>query len=252
MLDDDFEQAMILLKDIIELNPDSFEAIKAITILPHVQGGIDGDFLSLIPYLEQISNPNLQEIVNVSIARLKMFAADYYQAVYRFEEVIENSDCVLTQLIAELDQLYCLWQLEESGCRLVPNISRVKSLSSTDYFSRQLTIRTRINEFLKEEKVNSITEPVVSGITSTNFPNPFNPSTMISFDLAKAGNVRIDIFNIRGQRVRTLVNNHYDVGRFRVEWNGTDDNGRSVGSGVYFYTMRTGEFTATKSMLMMK
>jgi len=86
----------------------------------------------------------------------------------------------------------------------------------------------------------------------TNFPNPFNPSTTIAFDVARDGNVEIEIFNIRGQKIKTLVNDNYTAGRHSVVWQGTDNYGRAMSSGVYFYRMTVGEFTETRRMLLMK
>jgi flagellar hook assembly protein FlgD len=60
------------------------------------------------------------------------------------------------------------------------------------------------------------------------------------------------VYNIRGQRIKTLVNDHFPAGRHSAVWNGTDDNGRVVSSGVYFYRMTAGEFTETRRMLLMK
>jgi len=86
----------------------------------------------------------------------------------------------------------------------------------------------------------------------TNYPNPFNPTTSISFDVKERGVVSIDIFNVKGQKVRTLLNGVLDSGRHNIVWNGEDENQRNVGSGVYFYRMQTGEFTAIRKMLLLK
>ena len=85
-----------------------------------------------------------------------------------------------------------------------------------------------------------------------NYPNPFNPSTSISFNLKESGNVNIDIFNIRGQKVITLVDDFYTAGVHVVEWKGLDFNGKEVSSGVYFYKMNTPNFTQTKRMVLIK
>ncbi|MCL2065106.1 MAG: carboxypeptidase regulatory-like domain-containing protein [Candidatus Cloacimonetes bacterium] len=85
-----------------------------------------------------------------------------------------------------------------------------------------------------------------------NFPNPFNPATTIQFDIKEEGLVRIDIFNIRGQRVHTLVNDYKTTGRYKIDWYGVDDNGREVASGVYFYRMQAEGFSDIKRMLLMK
>ena len=94
--------------------------------------------------------------------------------------------------------------------------------------------------------------PSVQTLLRANFPNPFNPSTTILFDIATQGLVYIDIFNIKGQKIRNLVKDHYDIGNHSVVWNGTDDNGKSVASGIYFYQMTTTEFKDTKRMLLLK
>jgi len=85
-----------------------------------------------------------------------------------------------------------------------------------------------------------------------NYPNPFNPSTTIAFDMAASGNTTIDIFNVRGQKVKTVANGFFNAGTHRVLWNGDDHNGNSVGSGVYFYRMTTESYTKTQKMLLMK
>ena len=85
-----------------------------------------------------------------------------------------------------------------------------------------------------------------------NYPNPFNPETTIQFDLSVESMLRIDIFNIKGQRVTTLVNELYKPGEHTIVWKGTDSNGRQVASGVYFYRMTTDEYSAVKRMMLVR
>ncbi len=85
-----------------------------------------------------------------------------------------------------------------------------------------------------------------------NFPNPFNPETTISFSLAEAGEVTLEIFNIRGQRVVKLVDEYKEAGIHRVIWNSRDSSGRTVGSGVYLYRMKTRDYDAAGKMILMK
>ena len=84
-----------------------------------------------------------------------------------------------------------------------------------------------------------------------NYPNPFNPSTTIRYSIPQSGKVCLDIFNLKGQKVQTLINGIQDSGVHSVVWNGTDAKGRSVGSGVYFYRL-TGPGQTSKRMLLMK
>jgi hypothetical protein len=85
-----------------------------------------------------------------------------------------------------------------------------------------------------------------------NHPNPFNPETRISFALSSASETVVQIYNIRGENVRTLINEQLDAGHHSVIWNGTDDNDRSVASGIYFYKFKTDNFNETRKMLLLK
>ncbi len=93
--------------------------------------------------------------------------------------------------------------------------------------------------------------PVATALMG-NYPNPFNPTTEIRFALSEPGNVRIDVYNVKGEKVRTLVNGMMDATYHTVTWNGNDDHNRTAGSGIYFYRMRAGKFTSTKKMILMK
>jgi len=85
-----------------------------------------------------------------------------------------------------------------------------------------------------------------------NYPNPFNPQTAISYKLARSSLVSLIIYNVAGQKVRTLVAEHQVAGDKTAYWNGRDDNGNEVTSGIYFYRIKAGEFTQTKKMVILK
>jgi hypothetical protein len=85
-----------------------------------------------------------------------------------------------------------------------------------------------------------------------NFPNPFNPGTKIAFILSKPGQVKVDIFNVLGQKVRTLVQRYLKAGYHQVEWNGRDDSGKEIASGIYFYRLQTNNFDGIKKMVLMR
>ena len=87
---------------------------------------------------------------------------------------------------------------------------------------------------------------------SQNYPNPFNPQTSISYALPQDAYVRLTIYNVLGQKVAKLVDEHQHAGYKTVWWNGTDENGDHAASGVYFYRMEAGKFTEVKKMLLVK
>jgi len=86
-----------------------------------------------------------------------------------------------------------------------------------------------------------------------NYPNPFNPSTQISFDVPQGGeHIMLNIYNILGQNVSTLVNGVMNPGTYTMEWNATDEAGNPVASGIYFYELRSSSFIARKKMLLIR
>ena len=85
-----------------------------------------------------------------------------------------------------------------------------------------------------------------------NYPNPFNPSTEITYSLNSDSHVTLTVYNMVGQKVNVLENNVQTAGSHTVQWNGTDLSGRPVSSGVYLYTLESGNFTMTKKMILMR
>jgi hypothetical protein len=85
-----------------------------------------------------------------------------------------------------------------------------------------------------------------------NFPNPFNPQTKISFSLEDATEITLDVYNIIGQKVVTLVDGYFGSGRHSVVWNGKDAAGQQVVSGIYLYRVTAGEFAETRRMVLLK
>jgi flagellar hook assembly protein FlgD len=86
-----------------------------------------------------------------------------------------------------------------------------------------------------------------------NYPNPFNPSTTIGFSVSQSGPVLLDIYDLTGRHVRTLLSGGVAAGHHDVRWDGRDERGSSVGSGVYFYRLKSGaNSVASRKMLLMK
>jgi len=85
-----------------------------------------------------------------------------------------------------------------------------------------------------------------------NYPNPFNPSTTISFYVLEQNKVNISIYNVLGQKVKTLVNANYSKGFYNQVWNGKDDHGNIVSTGLYIYIMNVGDKQFAKKMAFIK
>ncbi len=93
--------------------------------------------------------------------------------------------------------------------------------------------------------------PVMTGISGI-YPNPFNPDTNIRFDLQQPSRVKLDIYNVRGQKVRSLTDQRYPSGSHTVQWNGTDDYGKHAATGIYYLRMQADRKSFVRKMMMIK
>jgi len=126
---------------------------------------------------------------------------------------------------------------------------------SDDYepFQETITISQDTEQNIVLNTVNSQDEHSEAYISSIIcYPNPFNPVTNIAFSTKEEGRVTLDIYNLKGQKVRTLLNSILPADDHSVTWNGKDDGDNAVSSGVYFYQITSGRYTATKKMLLLK
>jgi flagellar hook assembly protein FlgD len=90
------------------------------------------------------------------------------------------------------------------------------------------------------------------GLNLSCYPNPFNPSTTITFTRAEPANARLAIYGANGALVRTLINGDLKAGAQRVQWNGLNDSGAPVASGVYFYRISADRETSAKMLLLLR
>ncbi len=85
-----------------------------------------------------------------------------------------------------------------------------------------------------------------------NYPNPFNPETVIHYDLPIHSHVDISVYNIAGQKIATLVDKEMDLGSHSIIWDGKNNKGEGLASGVYFYRMETDRFVQTRKLILMR
>jgi flagellar hook assembly protein FlgD len=125
-------------------------------------------------------------------------------------------------------------------------------------------IENNLNEgypFHQYQEVAAQNESIslLSGMVAKNYPNPFNASktgragnTTIEFSLSQACSVKVDIINLKGQKIKTLLGSNLSAGKHLVNWNGRNDNNLLVASGVYFYLITAGNEQLRKKMILMK
>jgi len=182
----------------------------------------------------------------------KMKSGDYPEAIQFFEDLILNPPSLPDSLFAVIDAGYAYLLMAQNSDKssYVGDLKWLKPTSVSAYLnSRNALINNRL---LVATQHSQETPDFPEAIRISNYPNPFNPNTTINFYLPEPDNVVLEVFNIKGQRVKTLINDYKEAGSHSFVWNGTDQTGRIVSSGVYFYRLSTGTRSIVKKMLLMK
>ena len=156
--------------------------------------------------------------------------------------------------------IYWFWDFDNDGTTDSMEQHPAWTYSEIGTYSVSLTVYDNSSNMDIELKNDYIeitstgtNEVVIPAFEMFNYPNPFNPTTTISFSVSDIPSlVNIEIFNLKGQKVKILVNEQLAVGQHSVVWNGKDDFNKSVSSGLYFYRMKSENYMFTKKMILMK
>jgi hypothetical protein len=108
------------------------------------------------------------------------------------------------------------------------------------------------SESFVEDESNRLVDLPERPALYQNDPNPFNPFTVIQYDVAAPGMVTVDIYNLQGARVKSFEAVHRDRGRYQVRWSGEDDHGARVSSGIYLYKLTASGFSQTRKMVLVR
>jgi len=125
------------------------------------------------------------------------------------------------------------------------------SYTVTNLAVDKLRVTITYNNVMTAVRDAAASTPVTFALLQ-NYPNPFNPETMIQFELPQASKVQLEIYNLVGEKVASLINGPQPAGRQTVRWNGRDDFGRDMASGVYFYRLSTGSHLQTRRMVLLR
>ena len=142
-----------------------------------------------------------------------------------------------------------IWRLHVH--REFPPVGWVTSLNPASFKRLLLLKATGRYKRLSPEDTAGTTIPQAFAF-SQNYPNPFNPTTSFKFALPRDCHVKLEILNILGQKVATILNEWREAGIHEVSWNGELNSGNPVASGVYFATIKAGEFSSTKKVVVIK
>lgn len=191
---------------------------------------------------------------------------DYYTAINWYENKLNNSPSLQDSIYAVIDLgfIYLLMNDNQTDTknqekannplsnRIIPKYNSYRPASKYEYYKAQMNLLNLL--FSKKNTDPEITPDL--GIKKLelqqNYPNPFNPITTISFNIPKQSWVTLEIFNIKGQKVKCLKSEFMSIGKYTVIWDGKDYKGNESASGVYFYKLKTESNTIAKKMLLIK
>jgi hypothetical protein len=173
-------------------------------------------------------------------------------------DLMSGTDLAQPQVLAKSDGEVSIAAFGETLAEGELGVSLVfRSIAETEQSLIELTrgqlsdANYALNQVVSLGAVQLETRPEVYAL-GDNYPNPFNPETTIKYQLPDAVDVRLDIYNVVGQVVRTLVADNQIAGRYIVQWDATDDSGQDLSSGIYFYRLQAGEFQEVSKMLLLK
>lgn len=166
----------------------------------------------------------------------------------RIERAVEI-DLQETGHLPEGHQLYVLDK--DYNCAIPATEKRFSVDLTSECPVRHLKILLGTKEYAEQNNQGISLIPINFALKQ-NFPNPFNPETTIPYQLGRRSLVLLDIYNVLGQRIRTLVNGIKNTGQYAVTWDGRDDAGKSIVTGIYICHFKAGEFTATRKLILVR
>ncbi len=182
-------------------------------------------------------------------------ARNYDSMISLYDRIIDEYPDTFHELTALYDAIAYHVEIKCDFKKAAELLTRMESAYPDDEltFLAHILVGENKEEFSRKSGLKDQTiKTIIEFRLNQAFPNPFNPSTTISFDLPEEVSVRIDIFDVSGRRIRTLLNEPKSAGTHQVVWNGQDDHGNSVASGLYVYRIQAGDFVQSKKMLFMK
>jgi hypothetical protein len=249
-----YDHAEIILHQILDDFTTSPEANMAAYYLYHIECITDNDYDGLLNYLESL-NPDQGSDLYLTIekisAKLLIKDKDYLAAIDILEDIIINSTLPDDVVAAMIDQGYCYLCLSESGERNLPVNCSVKTATLDEYQAKVKELESQFSFYPKEPINHQVPQPeTVSALR--NYPNPFNPVTTVSFSLSSESKVSVDVFNIKGQKVKQILNDKLTSGIHEIQWDGRDESNKASASGVYFVQVATEKDTDIRKMLLLK
>lgn len=257
-MNDEPGQARDIYTSIIETTPDSLAAKVAAARL--LSCSMDDDEMNETKVYLGIISAQYPESDLVETAYLDSVLCDrklgnYNAAIRGYESKLEDATTYIDSLMLQLDIVYTYIEAQADTNRAAV-VSFIYKGVSVNNLQHALDIENDLMEDLLANVVattgyNTDETPNLP-ITSSNFPNPFNPFTTIKYHLPFDSKVQVEIFNSKGQKVKSLINESQKAGRHSTVWDGKDSTGKRAASGIYFYRITSPKMNISKKLLLLK
>ncbi|NQV19721.1 MAG: right-handed parallel beta-helix repeat-containing protein [Armatimonadetes bacterium] len=250
---EDYSSAAVMYNDIINTYPLSEEALLSLRRLFICEKNAYGNMYNLKIFYEELANNCPEDTVFCLLSRNLAIDCDkenelYEDALLQYSDILESPIDEADSIFTQINIMNTLLELEGSGRNTVciENLpENIRRLNPADVQDFQIKSKNLLDYLLGEpepEEEPSDTFPACVSL-HRNYPNPFNPTTTISFSIPEESKVDLSIYNIKGQKVRNLVSDDFKKGIHSVIWNGVDESGKSIASGVYFYKLNVNGIT---------
>ncbi|MDZ7361799.1 MAG: T9SS type A sorting domain-containing protein [candidate division KSB1 bacterium] len=184
------------------------------------------------------------------------FLTDYSKVTLTVHKLSDNS--LIRTLFSNQTKAYGqyseYWDGKNNQGSLVPYAQYYFKISANSLYAGSSVItKTSPGFWLKASEPPEPPENIPTAYALLpNYPNPFNPQTLIKYDVPALSRVRINVFDLLGRQIRILVDQYQEAGAYRVLWDGLNERGQKVESGIYFYHMEAGDFVATRKMTLLR
>ncbi len=248
-----------IFMSIVTSSPDSLIAVQSLGRLINIYAISD----TLTPDIRSVFGQyyaNCSDSLNIKSAEhleimIDRIDGEYPSALNSYEQLLDNSYTESDSLIYLLDIAYTIEEMlyDESNKSENTGVSYINhGLNIDSKESARSAIRLLLSRLVSNSRASSgsvyATSPIVK---VSNYPNPFNPTTIINYSMPRQDRITISVYNIKGQWIKDLVDTTQLMGNHSVIWDGLDANGRSVGSGIYFIRAKaSGRCVIHKIMLL--
>mgnify|MGYP001216246856 FL=1 len=258
---ENYDQAVFLYETILN---DQLEVEKN-----YYNGCIDGIYRiklmqeNQLETLEQYVNQKIDQYANVDFSFAKLLTdylikinvtkKDFQNAIDLIQIRIDNPVSIIDSLRAVLD-LEIVLQLaviEDDKKPVSTKYSQYLYPNIDIFYNKHQDHWALLYKLMNKEELQEIQIPLVP-IIKNNYPNPFNPSTTIVFSIPNSSKTKLDVYNVRGQKVKQLINYDLEQGYHKIVWDGRDKNNRSVGSGIYFVRLETSRKVCVRKIMLIK